>query len=90
MKKILTILISTVLTVMNIYGQNTDIALESGIKSDVTFLNFQKSGAPDAVSTLTPGFTIGGFMNLWFKEWIGIRPELNLNKIPLKWKNQGS
>lgn len=79
MKKILTILISTVLTVMNIYGQNTDIELESGIKSDVTFLNFQKSGAPDAVSTLTPGFTIGGFMNLWFKEWIGIRPELNLN-----------
>lgn len=79
MKKILTILISTVLTVMNIYGQNTDIELESGIKSDVTFLNFQKSGAPDAVSTLTPGFTIGGYMNLWFKEWIGIRPELNLN-----------
>lgn len=79
MKKILAILISTVLTVMNIYGQNTDIELESGIKSDVTFLNFQKSGAPDAVSTLTPGFTIGGFMNLWFKEWIGIRPELNLN-----------
>lgn len=52
MKKILTIFISTVLTVMNIYGQNTDIALESGIKSDVTFLNFQKAGAPDAVSTL--------------------------------------
>lgn len=79
MKKILTILISTVLTVMNIYGQNTDIALESGIKGDVTFLNFQKTGAPGAVSTLTPGFTIGGLMNLWFKEWIGIRPELNLN-----------
>ena len=57
----------------------TGLELEGGIKADVTFLNFLKSDAPGAFSTLTPGGTIGGFMNIWLKDRIGIRPELNLN-----------
>lgn len=49
--------------------------VEGGIKADVTFLNFKKADAPGAVSTLTPGATIGGLMDIWFKEWIGIQKD---------------
>lgn len=72
------------LTSVSMHGQtadqhNQEIQSEGGIKSDVTFLNFQKADAPGAVSQLTPGGSLGGMMNIWFKDWIGIQPELNLN-----------
>lgn len=78
------ILISVMLASMHMYGQpayqqNTEVQLEGGIKADATFLNFQKVDAPEAISTFTPGGTLGGFMDIWFKEWVGIQPELNLN-----------
>ena len=83
MKKILTIcigfLIAVIANAQTPDGSKPEILLEGGVKADATFLNFQKSGASGAVSTLTPGFTPGGFMNIWFNDWIGIRPELNLN-----------
>lgn len=83
MKKILTIcigfLIAVIANAQTPDGSKPEIILEGGVKADATFLNFQKAGAPGAVSTFTPGFTPGGFMNIWFNDWIGIRPELNLN-----------
>lgn len=84
MKKILIInlglLLAAVIANAQTAGANRpEIVLEGGVKADATFLNFQKTGAPGAVSTFTPGFTPGGFMNIWFNDWIGIRPELNLN-----------
>lgn len=82
MKKIILVWIGGILTVLNMYGQtesDQSIDLESGIRTDVTFLDFQKAGAPGAVSTLTPGWTLGGLMNVWFNDRIGIQPELNLN-----------
>ena len=83
MKKILTIcigfLIAVIANAQTPGGSKPEILLEGGVKTDATFLNFQKNGAPGAVSTFTPGFTPGGFMNIWFNDWIGIRPELNLN-----------
>lgn len=65
--------------------------VEGGIKADVTFLNFKKADAPGAVSTLTPGATVGGLMDIWFKEWIGIQPEVNLNfkQTVLGWEDNG-
>ena len=83
MKKILTIcigfLIAVIANAQTPDGSKPEIILEGGVKADATFLNFQKTGAPEAVSSFTPGFTPGGFMNIWFNDWIGIRPELNLN-----------
>ena len=83
MKKILTIcigfLIAVIANAQTPDGSKPEIIKEGGVKADATFLNFQKAGAPRAVSTFTPGFTPGGFMNIWFNDWIGIRPELNLN-----------
>jgi hypothetical protein len=84
MKKILIInlgllLAAVIANAQTAGGNKTEIVLEGGVKADATFLNFQKTGAPGAVSTFTPGFTPGGFMNIWFNDWIGIRPELNLN-----------
>lgn len=58
---------------------NSEVILEGGIKADVTFLNFQKAGAPGAVSTFTPGFALGGFLDVWFNKWLGLQPEVNLN-----------
>lgn len=97
MKKIFLILIGIMLAAMHMYGQtaakqNKEVQLEGGIKADVTFLNFQKVDAPGAISTLTPGGTLGGFMNIWFREWIGIQPEVNLNfkQTAMGWeKNSG-
>lgn len=84
MKKILIICIGFLLDAViansqTVSGNKPEIVMEGGIKADVTFLNFQKAGAPGAVSTFTYGLTPGGFMNVWFNNWIGIRPELNLN-----------
>ena len=84
MKKILMISIGFLLTAGSVNAQTAldkkaETVMEGGIKADVTFLNFQKTGAPRAVSTLNPGCTPGGFMNIWFNDWVGIRPELNLN-----------
>lgn len=84
MNRTYAILISIMLTSVSMHGQtadqhNQEIQLEGGIKSDVTFLNFQKADAPGAVSQFTPGGSLGGIMNIWFKDWIGIQPELNLN-----------
>lgn len=59
--------------------QDAGVVLEGGIKGDLTFLNFQMADAPDAVSTFTPGLTLGGFMDIWFNVWIGLQPEVNLN-----------
>ena len=95
MKKILTIyigfLIAVIANAQTPDGSKPEIILEGGIKADVTFLNFQKTGAPRAVSTLTPGCTPGGFMNIWFNDWVGIRPELNLNfkQTVLGWSDNG-
>ena len=92
MKKISIICIGILFTATTAIAQSADsnkqeIALKGGIKADVSFLNFQKTGAPGAVSTFSPGFTPGGFMNVWFNDWIGIRPELNLNfkQTVLEW-----
>ena len=95
MKKILTICIGFLIAVFanaqTSDGSKPEIILEGGVKTDATFLNFQKNGAPGAVSTFTPGFTPGGFMNIWFNDWIGIRPELNLNfkQTVLGWSDNG-
>lgn len=96
MKKILMISIGFLLTAGSVNAQTAldkkaETVLEGGIKADVTFLNFQKTGAPRAVSTLTPGYTPGGFMNIWFNDWVGIRPELNLNfkQTVLGWSDNG-
>ena len=59
--------------------RSAEIVLEGGIKSDVTFLNFQKKSAPNAVSSFMPGITLGGVMNVWFRECWGLQPELNIN-----------
>ena len=83
MNKILTIcigfLIASIANAQTPGESKPEIVLEGGVKADATFLNFQKAGAPGAFSSFTPGFTPGGFMNIWFNDWIGIRPELNLN-----------
>ena len=50
MKKILTLcigfLIAVIANAQTPDGSKPEIILEGGIKADVTFLNFQKSGAP--------------------------------------------
>lgn len=83
MNKILTIcigfLIASIANAQTPGESKPEIVLEGGVKANTTFLNFQKTGAPGAVSIFTPGFTPGGFMYIWFNDWIGIRPELNLN-----------
>ena len=61
------------------FGQKPGIKAEGGIKADVTFMNFLARKAPGAVSTLTPGASVGGFMDIWFNSRFGIRPEVNLN-----------
>ena len=46
MKKIILVWIGAILTVLNMYGQtesDQSIDLESGIRTDVTFLDFQKA-----------------------------------------------
>lgn len=50
-----------------------------GIKADAVFLNFLKKAAPEAVSVLTPGGSVGGFVQIEFNKNFGLRPELNLN-----------
>lgn len=96
MKKVLIVSIGFLLTTVIAGGQTAggnkpENVLEGGIKADVTFLNFQKTGAPGAVSSFTPGFTPGGFMNIWFNDWVGIQPELNLNfkQTVLGWSDNG-
>ena len=58
-------------------GSKVDIS--GGIKSDAVLLNFLKKGAPDAVSKITPGGSVGGFVQIDFTETWGLRPEINLN-----------
>lgn len=84
MNRILIICIGFLLSGVTVNAQSVrackpETVLEGGVKADANFLNFQKAGAPGAVSTFTFGFTPGGFMNIWFNGWIGLRPELNLN-----------
>ena len=38
-----------------------DVAVSGGIKADMAFLNFLTGNAPKAVSTYTPGASVGGF-----------------------------
>lgn len=83
MKKVILLTVN-ILATLYMYAQtpgqqNEMVKLEGGIKGDIVFLNFQTKEAPGAISTLTPGGSLGGFMDIWFKDWIGIRPELNLN-----------
>ena len=99
MKNILIILCIISLSHPYLFAQNKNhsiesldkenVVIEGGIKGDVNFLNFQKTDAPGAVSVLTPGGTIGCLMNVWFKDWIGIQPELNLNvkQTILSWES---
>lgn len=69
------------------------VAVSGGIKTDALFLNFLKKDAPGAVSELTPGGSIGGFVQIDFTKTFGLRPELNLNykRNIFSWKtNEGS
>lgn len=83
MKKVSTICIGFLIAVIaNAQKQGdrkSETVLEGGVKIDATFLNFQMTGASEAVSSFAPGFTPGGFLNVWFNDWLGIRPELDLN-----------
>lgn len=94
MRKIIILCGCIMLSAIHLYGQtasqhNNETLLEGGVKVDATFFNFQKADAPNAESILTPGLTLGGFMDIWFKERIGIRPELNLNfkRTVFGWKD---
>lgn len=88
------VLAVTLLTALNLHGheagqQNVGTKVEGGVKGDIVFLNFQTKEAPGAISTFTPGGSLGGFMDIWFKDRIGIRPELNLNykQTVMGWEN---
>ena len=71
MKRTLTIFLCLLSGV--IYGQtSSEVAVEGGIKAHA-------KEAPGAISTLTPGMTLGGFMDIWFSDRIGIQPEVNMN-----------
>lgn len=56
-----------------------EVAVSGGVKADAVFLNFLKKAAPGAVSELTPGGSVGGFVQVDFNDTFGLRPELNLN-----------
>lgn len=94
MRKLVIFCICVAFNVACVFGQETwpeddVVVIESGIKADVSFFNFQKSEAPGAVSVFTPGGTVGCLVNIWFKDWIGIQPELNLNfkQTVFGWEN---
>lgn len=55
------------------------VIVSGGIKADALFLNFVKKAAPGAVSGMTPGGSVGGFVQIDFNKIFGLRPELNLN-----------
>ena len=55
------------------------VIVSGGIKADALFLNFLKKAAPGAVSGMTPGGSVGGFVQIDFTETWSLRPELNLN-----------
>ena len=65
-----------VVSAMNSDGP--EVTISGGIKADALFLNFLKKAAPGAVSGLTPGGAVGGFVQIDFTETWGLRPELNL------------
>lgn len=60
-------------------GDEKPVAISGGIKADALFLNFVKKAAPGAVSGMTPGGSVGGFVQIDFNKIFGLRPELNLN-----------
>lgn len=68
-----------------------DVAVSGGIKADMAFLNFLTGNAPKAVSTYTPGASVGGFACIDFKDWIGLQPEFNLNykRSSFGWESKG-
>lgn len=66
-------------TVSDINNNGQEITISGGIKADALFLNFLKKAAQEAVSGLTPGGAVGGFVQIDFTETWGLRPELNLN-----------
>ena len=78
----------------NIFAAGTsekDVSVSGGIKADATFLNFLAQKAPGTTSTLTPGFALGGFTDIRFNDWIGLRPEVNLNfkQTVMSWEQSG-
>lgn len=82
-KRILAVCVCIICGAVHMNGQtgreDSPVRTEGGVKADVTFFNFQKKAAPGAVSRMTPGLALGGFMNIWFNDRVGIRPELNIN-----------
>lgn len=68
-----------------------EVKTSGGIKAEIAFLSFLADNAPNAVSTYTPGASIGGFACIDFKDWIGLQPEFNLNykMSSFGWENKG-
>lgn len=66
-------------TVSDINNNGKVVTVSGGIKTDALFLNFLTKAAPGAVSSLTPGGSVGGFVQIDFTKTWGLRPEFNLN-----------
>ena len=58
---------------------HSNVDVSGGVKADAVLLNFLKKAAPRAVSGMTPGGSLGGFVQIDFTETWGLRPEFNLN-----------
>ena len=58
---------------------HSKVDVSGGVKADAVLLNFLKKAAPGAVSGMTPGGSLGGFVQIDFTETWGLRPEFNLN-----------
>ena len=65
--------------VSDIDTADSKVNVSGGVKADAVFLNFLKKAAPGAVSGMTPGGSLGGFVQIDFTETWGLRPEFNLN-----------
>lgn len=65
--------------VSDMNGDGPEVVVSGGIKADALFLNFLKKAAPGAVSGLTPGGAVGGFVQIDFTETWGLRPEFKMN-----------
>ena len=70
---------------------SAEVKTTGGIKADMAFLSFLTDNAPKAVSTYTPGASVGGFACIDFKDWVGLQPEFNLNykRSSFAWESRG-
>lgn len=66
-------------TAPDIDTKEQEITVRGGVKAGAAFLNFLMKAAPNAVSGLNPGGSVGGFVCIDFTKTWGLRPELNLN-----------